>query len=122
MPGTSTEGANGIMPARLTRPLVGFSPSTPHALAGRRTEPPVSEPKLPHASRAPTAAPLPLDEPHATWPGLQGLRQSPRYALCPVGPSANSAMFRAPSSMAPAASSLASTVDNSSPAGGAARD
>ena len=38
-------------------------PTTPLAAAGMRTEPPVSEPRLPATMRAPTAAPEPLEEP-----------------------------------------------------------
>jgi hypothetical protein len=32
------------MPSRLSRPCVGFNPTTPVAAAGLRTDPPVSEP------------------------------------------------------------------------------
>jgi hypothetical protein len=35
----------------------------PQAAAGRRTEPPVSEPSAPNTRRAATAAPEPLEEP-----------------------------------------------------------
>ena len=38
-------------------------PTTPFMHAGSRTEPPVSEPRLPYTSRAATAAPEPLDDP-----------------------------------------------------------
>ena len=44
-PTLSCENDSGMTPARLTRPCVGFSPVTPQAAAGRRTDPPVSEPR-----------------------------------------------------------------------------
>lgn len=86
-------------------------PTTPFAAAGRRTEPPVSEPRLPNARRAATAAPEPLDEPQVMWSVFQGLRQWPLITLCPVGPSANSAMLSAPSVTAPAAARRSMSAD-----------
>ena len=61
----SSECESGIAPCRETRPQVVLSPVTPQAAAGRRTEPPVSEPSAPKARRAATAAPEPLEEPPA---------------------------------------------------------
>ena len=52
-----------MIPWRLTRPAVGFSPTTPLQADGSRTEPPVSEPSAPKTTRPATAAPEPLDEP-----------------------------------------------------------
>ena len=65
-PTLSAEKDSGITPARLTRVCVGFSPVTPHADAGQRMEPPVSDPRAAKVNRAATAAPDPLDEPPVT--------------------------------------------------------
>ncbi len=43
-PAESSEGANGRMPAMVTRRAVGFQPTTPHSAAGMRQDPPVSVP------------------------------------------------------------------------------
>ncbi len=43
-PTLSQEKDSGITPARETRVCVGFSPVTPHAEAGSRIDPPVSDP------------------------------------------------------------------------------
>ena len=47
----------------LTRPSVGLMPTTPQAAAGKRTDPPVSEPSAPNTRPTATAAPDPDDEP-----------------------------------------------------------
>ena len=60
--------------------------------------------------RAATEAPEPLELPPVTRLLSQGLRQWPWWTLWPVGPAANSAMLRKPSSTTPAASSFFSTV------------
>jgi len=62
-PMQSRECDNGIVPYLLTRPSVGLIPTTPHAAAGSRTDPPVSEPSAPNTRPAATAAPEPDDEP-----------------------------------------------------------
>src|ERR1044071_1959162 len=62
-PTVSSVNESGIALARLTRPLVGLKPLTPQKCAGRRIEPPVSEPSAAGTSRAPTAAPEPEDDP-----------------------------------------------------------
>ena len=62
-PIVSSEGESGIAPRSGTRPQVVLRPVMPQAAAGRRTEPPVSEPSAPNTSRAATAAPEPLEEP-----------------------------------------------------------
>jgi hypothetical protein len=61
--------------------MVGFSPTTPHIAAGRRTDPAVSEPSAPKAIPAATAAPEPLDEPPDIRPVSCGLRQGPKWAF-----------------------------------------
>ena len=62
-PALSREKLKGITPYRLTRVFVGRSPTTPHIAAGKRTDPPVSDPKAPYRIRAATVTPEPLDEP-----------------------------------------------------------
>ena len=62
-PTLSQEKLSGITPLRLTRVCVGFSPTVPHAAAGRRIEPPVSDPSAAKVNRDATAAPDPLEEP-----------------------------------------------------------
>ena len=62
----SSDHDSGITPARLTRPYVGLSPTTPQQAAGSRIEPPVSLPSVPRTNPAATAAAEPLDEPPAT--------------------------------------------------------
>ena len=66
---------------RLTRVWVGLMPTRPLAAAGRRTEPPVSDPSAPNTRRAATADPDPLDEPPEMCAGFQGLRHAPKCAL-----------------------------------------
>ena len=61
------------------RPIEVFKPTHPHHEAGRRTEPPVSEPSAAGTMPVATATPEPLEEP----PGVrstfmsQGLRGVP---------------------------------------------
>ena len=57
----------GTTPVRLTRPTVGFRPTTPLAVAGQTMEPLVSVPTVTAARLAAAAAPEPELEP-------QGLR------------------------------------------------
>ena len=57
----------------------------PQKCAGRRIEPPVSEPSAAGTSLAATAAPEPEEEPPVMCAVFHGLRAWPRYALCPVG-------------------------------------
>src|SRR5262245_54214154 len=93
-----------MAPARLTRPYVGLSPTTPQHAAGSRIEPPVSVPTVAAANPAATAPPEPLEEPPVQWPGRHGLCASPWCALSPKGPMASSDMLSLPSPTAPAAS------------------
>ena len=60
--------------ARLTRPKVALRPCSPQAAAGRRIEPPVSEPSENIASPAGTEAPAPVEEPPVKRSRSQGLR------------------------------------------------
>ena|SRR4051795_2469710 len=84
-PTQSSEKDSGMAPCRLTRPKVGFSPTTPQIAAGWRIEPPVSEPSAPKHSRAASAAAEPLDEPPQIWAGFQGFRAIPVKVFAPVG-------------------------------------
>src|SRR5450432_597034 len=70
----------GTMPARLVRPTVGFSPTTPFAFAGHTMLPSVSVPNDTDEKFEDTAAPDPALDP-------QGLRSMP-YGLfvCPPTP------------------------------------
>jgi hypothetical protein len=62
-PAVSCEKAMGTMPSRLTRPTVGFTPTSALTDAGEVMEPSVSVP-TPSAHRlAAIAAPVPEDEP-----------------------------------------------------------
>ena len=63
-----------MTPARLTRPKVGMSPTTPQCDAGPRIEPPVSEPSATGTMPAATAAPEPVEEPPVKWARFHGLR------------------------------------------------
>src|SRR3954451_20721477 len=63
-PKWSSDHEIATMPCRLTRPYVGFSPTTPQTLAGSRTDPDVSPPLAPiRRSAAIPAAEPPLDPP-----------------------------------------------------------
>ncbi|MNT57841.1 hypothetical protein D3C72_1952430 [compost metagenome] len=64
-PGVSRVCEIGVMPAPSYRPTVGRKPAAPLTEAGRRTDAPVSVPRAAGARRAPTAAPLPDEEPPA---------------------------------------------------------
>src|SRR3954465_15244011 len=85
-PPVSSVNDSGIALARLTRPLVGFSPVTPQKCAGMRIEPPVSEPSAAGTSRAATAEPEPEEEPPVMLSGLQGLHTLRLWTLWRVGP------------------------------------
>jgi len=80
-PTLSQEKDSGMTPARETRVCVAFNPVTPQNEAGRRIEPPVSEPSAAAQNRAATAAPEPEEEPPVTWPPCHGLQASPKCAL-----------------------------------------
>ena len=89
---------------------MGLIPVTPHADAGRRIEPPVSEPSDAYVTPDATAAPEPDDEPPVTYGAFHGLWQSPNARLWPVGFCANSAMLSPAKLYAPAAESRSTTV------------
>src|SRR5438309_8838891 len=62
-PTVSSEGDIGKTPNLLTRPNVGFSPTTPLTDAGTRIDPPVSVPIAPKAEPTATETPDPALEP-----------------------------------------------------------
>src|SRR5437899_673322 len=73
-PTWSSDHEIGMMPCRLTRPYVGLRPTTPHTLAGRRTDPEVSPPVAPSNRPAATAAADPPLDPPGSRSRFQGLR------------------------------------------------
>jgi len=96
------------MPSSGIVPSVTLSPTTPFHAAGRRTDPPVSEPIAKGTSPAATATPEPLEDP----PGVrwtfksQGLTGVPRCWLVPHPPIATSTVWVLPIRIPPALSSL----------------
>jgi hypothetical protein len=74
----------GMMPLRLTRPSVGFTPTIPHVAAGHTIEPSVSVPTASAARLAATAAPDPELDPHGVRSSAYGLRVCPPRALHPL--------------------------------------
>src|ERR1700733_1715728 len=95
------------MPARLTRPKVGFSPTVPHKAAGIRIDPPVSEPIATGTIRAATAAPDPPLDPPGTRVRSHGFLDG-GVTL----PQANSCIRVLPTMIAPAARSFATTAES----------
>ena len=93
-------------------------PDTPDIAAGCRIEPPVSVPVAAGAMRAATAAAEPPELPPGASGALppserrQGEITGPQALVSFDEPIANSSMFNLPSMPAPAASSLALTVDS----------
>ncbi len=63
-PAVSCETEMGMMPVRLTRPTVGFSPTRPLTEAGHRMLPSVSVPTPTTARLAAMAVPVPALDPH----------------------------------------------------------
>src|SRR5438270_10812079 len=92
-----------MSPYRLTRPYVGFNPTTPHSDAGCRTLPPVSVPSAQIASPAATAAADPADDPPGTRSRSHGLRVGKNPLFSPDEPMANSSQFVLPTRTEPAA-------------------
>src|SRR5262252_2049435 len=68
---------SAIAPARLTRPYVGRSPTTPQVDEGEMIEPRVSVPIAKPTRPADVAAPGPADDPLELWSGAHGLRVEP---------------------------------------------
>src|SRR5687768_13942953 len=78
-PPVSNDAVIGIAPRRLTAPCVGLRPVVPHAAAGMRIEPPVSDPIPIITVRVATAAPEPPDEPPGISEVSHGLRTGPKH-------------------------------------------
>src|SRR5688572_33136823 len=76
----------GMMPLRLTRPTVGFRPTSPLEDDGQTTEPSVSVPTPTAAKFAAMEAPVPVLEPQALRLSAYGLRVRPPRALQPLVP------------------------------------
>src|SRR5262245_51169665 len=89
-PTWSRETDNGTTPRVGISPNVGFNPTTPHADAGIRIDPPVSVPMDAHPMPAATAAPEPPLEPPGDRLGSCGLCTGPNADSSLVVPSANS--------------------------------
>ena len=89
---------------------MGFSPTIPLALAGLRTDPPVSVPSASGKKPAASPAPEPEEEPPGWWSVFHGLRAggNGRSKLGP--PMANSWVDSLPITMAPAWRSLPTTT------------
>src|SRR5437899_1258339 len=68
----------GATPLRLTRPVVGFNPNTPHIAAGMRIDPPLSLPIAANARPAATDTAEPLLEAPAKYSLFHGLVTSPQ--------------------------------------------
>src|SRR5918911_1234063 len=116
-PSLSIVHDSAIAPCRLTRPYVGRSPLTAHAVDGNTIEPHVSLPIANGTSAAPTAAPGPLDEPPDQYSRFHGVRPGPvndaSAWLYPIPP-ASSTIESLATSTAPAALSRSTTVASKS--------
>src|SRR5699024_478517 len=109
-PTWSSDQPRGKTPALLTRPCVGFKPTTPQKAAGVRVEPPVSVPNEPKVMSAATAAPEPPLEPPGILFKSHGLWQAPKCGLLVVAPQAYSCRLSLPVSTAPACVNFRTTV------------
>src|SRR6476660_7933760 len=78
-PTVSRVWESGATPSPGYRPTVGRNAAQPLKEQGIRTDPPVSVPNAAGAIRAPSAAPLPADEPPATRVESYALRTP----ICP---------------------------------------
>ncbi len=76
-PTVSNVGTSGKTPSHDTAPTGGLNPTTPHAAAGIRSEPPVSVPIASGTMPAARATAFPLLEPPAMRSGAAGLTGSP---------------------------------------------
>src|SRR5512145_1948622 len=83
-PAVSWLCAIGMMPARLTRPTVGFMPTIPHAFAGLMIEPSVSVPTATAQRLALAATADPELEPDGVRSRTYGFRHCRPRALHPL--------------------------------------
>ena len=97
----------GMIPLRLTRPIVGFTPTSPLTEEGQTIEPSVSVPTATAPKLAAIAAPEPELEPHGVRSRTYGFRVWPPRPLQPLDERverklAHSLRLVLPSRMAPA--------------------
>ena len=97
-----------------TRPKGGLKPTTPLKEAGRRMEPPMSEPVASVALPQARAAPEPPDEPPTAYSGFQGLRVTPHRRECVKPAQLNSGVVVRACTMPPAARTRCATTAVSS--------
>src|ERR1044072_3883333 len=83
-PAVSWLCAIGMIPARLTRPIVGLMPTSEFADDGQTTDPSVSVPIAAAHRFAATAAPEPELDPHGLRSSAYGLRVCPPRPLQPL--------------------------------------
>src|SRR5918999_2303811 len=95
----------GTTPAVEISPRLGFKPTTPHAAAGMRIEPPVSVPIDAHAISATIDAADPPDDPPGDRLGSSGCFAAPYAESSFVVPNANSCRLHLPTNTAPASRS-----------------
>src|SRR5215472_10049638 len=110
-PAVSCAEEIGTMPDRLTRPIVGLSPTIPQLFEGLTIEPSVSVPIASGASPAATATPEPELEPDGLRPEPYGFTACPPsvdhpLVECVARKLAHSDRLALPSTTAPAARSL----------------
>lgn len=79
---------------------MGLNPTSPQRAAGKRIDPPVSEPIERGARSALTATAEPPDDPPGTRSGSHGLRTAPKALFSLVVPIANSSRLVLPMIMA----------------------
>src|SRR5207249_11390291 len=102
------------MPRRLTRPYVGFMPTTPQSVAGLRIDPDVSPPVATVSRPAASAAADPLLDPPGVRDRFHGFFASGNAPPSPALPNENSGSFILPSSTPPADFNRATTVASKS--------
>src|SRR5262245_30293776 len=93
----SSDQESGNTPSQLTRPKLGFNPTTPFSAAGMRMLPAVSDPIAARLEPAATLAPEPPELPPGMRAGSQGLRAGGLET-----PAANSCVTVLPTMTAPA--------------------
>ena len=108
-PQWSSVGQSIRIPARLTRPNVGFRPTMPQHDAGQRIEPPVSVPGAAATMPDASAAPDPPLEPPGTRVGSCGFLHEPKCGFWLVVPQASSWVASLATVTAPAAANRATT-------------
>src|SRR6516225_9393270 len=95
----------------LIRPRVGLSPTSPHALAGMRIEPPPSAACATGTMPLATAPADPPDDPPVECPGCHGLRAGGKLFGSVVTLVPSSGTLVRPSETKPAARSCRATLD-----------